>query len=238
VYDIGAAICVLVALGALVMPSLQVSREEAQDLRCQDNLHRIGAALMEYSLRFNEGLPQIGPGENAGVFVIELADRGVISREELVGLLVCPSSELAERVNRGCVKMRIPTREEYLAATGAEREHMRRFMAGDYAYSLGYRDQHDKIRQVHFSGSRFVPLLADAPSSAIAGYQSANHGGCGQYVLFQDLSVQYCKQCKCRKKRDHWYLNENGQPAAGCHEGDMVLGPSAATPVIELISAK
>ena len=81
----------------------------------------------------------------------------MISREELVELLVCPYSELADRVNRGCVKMRIPTREEYLAATGAEREHVRRFMAGDYAYSLGYRDQQGEIRQVHFSGGRFVP---------------------------------------------------------------------------------
>lgn len=238
VYDIGAGICVLIALGALVMPSLQTARTDSRLIACQNNMRSIGAALAAYSYQFNNGLPSVGPGENAGVFVLTLADRGVISRQELVELLVCPSSELAERVNRGCVRLQVPSREQYAKATGIERARMRQLMAGDYAYSLGYEDAQGQIRQVHLSGSRFVPMLADAPSSAIAGYQSANHGGCGQNVLFQDLSVKYCKQCKCQEKRDHWFLNDDGQPAAGRHQDDIVLGSSAATPVIELISVK
>lgn len=238
VLDMGAAICVLLALGALVFPSLQRSRSDSRLATCQNNMHQLGAALADFSFRFDQGLPQVAANENAGVWVMNLVESGTLTAEEAQSLVVCPSGELADRVMRGCVKIVIPTRADYVAATGVERERMRRFMAGDYAYSMGYRDRQGQIRQVRFSGERFVPLLADAPSSAIAGYQSANHGGCGQNVLFQDLSVKYCKQCKCQKKLDHWFLNDEGQPAAGCHEGDVVLGPSAATPVLELISAK
>jgi type II secretory pathway pseudopilin PulG len=236
--DIGAAIGIMVALAALVFPALRGNRDFARRSQCQNNMRSVGAALMNYSLQTNGALPQIGPQDNAGSFVIALVEQEVISPEELVELLVCPNSELAERVNRGCVKMRIPSRKQYLTAKGANREFMRKFMAGDYAFSLGYRDQQGQIHQVHFSGSREVPLLADAPSSTIAGYQSANHGGCGQNVLFQDMSVRYCKQCKCQKKSDHWFLNDEGQPAAGMHENDIVLGPSSATPVFQFIRVK
>jgi hypothetical protein len=236
--DIGAAVCILVALASLLFPRTLVGRDEARLIACQNKMRGIGAALMNYSLQRNGSLPRIGPQDNAGVFVIALVDQGVISSEELLELLVCPSSELAERVNRGCVKMSIPTQQKYLAVTWAERERMRRYMAGDLAFSIGYQDAQGQIRQVPFSGSRFVPLLADAPSAAIAGFQSANHGGCGQNVLFQDLSVKYCKQCKCKAKRDHWYLNDDGQPAAGCHENDNVLAGSDTTPLMDFVSKK
>jgi hypothetical protein len=237
-FDIGAAICVLVALGALIFPSLERSRKDSRLATCQNNMHQLGAALADYSFRFNQGLPQVAANENAGVWVLQLVEKGVLPAKQAEMLVVCPAGELADRVNNGCVKVFVPSRDQYLAATGTERDRMRKYMAGDYAYSMGYRDTQGEIRQVRFSGERVVPLLADAPSSAIAGYQSANHGGCGQNVLFQDLSVKYCKQCKCQKKLDHWFLNDKGQPAAGIHENDMVLGPSNATPVIELITAK
>jgi hypothetical protein len=232
------AIGILLALGALLFPALRDNRDFARRSQCQNNMRTIGAALMDYSLQFNGSLPEIGPQDNAGSFVIALVEQGVISDAELVELLVCPNSPLAERVNQGCVNMRIPSREEYVAAEGAEREFMRQVMAGDYAFSVGYRDPRGKIRQVHFIASRERPMLADAPSALIAGFQSANHGGCGQNVLFQDLSVRYCKQCKCENKLDHWFLNDYGKPAAGCHEDDIVLGGSGVTPVMELISAK
>jgi type II secretory pathway pseudopilin PulG len=236
--DIGVALGILAALAALLFPALRDNRDFARRSHCQNNMRSVGAALMDYSLQFNGALPEIGPQDNAGSFVIALADQGVISRDELVELLVCPNSQLAERVNRGCVRMRVPTRQQYVDAQGAKREFMRQFMAGDYAFSMGYRDAQGHIHQVHFVSSREIPMLADAPSASIAGFQSANHGGCGQNVLFQDLSVRYCKQCKCHKKRDHWFLNDDGQSAAGCHEGDIVLGASGSTPRIELISAK
>ena len=237
VYDMGAGLCVAAAFCALVFPSLQGARHVARGNKCQYNLSGIGAAMMGAVMRHNEQLPAIGPDQNAGIWVVWLREKGV-PEGELVNLLICPDSERAQRVNNGCLKVFVPTIEEYLAATGAQRKFMRENMAGDYAYSMGYRDQRGDLHQVNFTGSRYLPLFADAPSPDIAGYQSANHGGCGQNVLYQDLSVKHCRHCKCQKNRDHLYLNDNGRPEAGCHESDIVLGPSGATPIIELISAK
>jgi hypothetical protein len=237
VYDVGAGLCVAAAVCALVFPSLQGARQIARGNKCQYNLSGIGAAMMEAVMRHNEQLPAIGPDQNAGVWVIWLKEKSG-NEKELVDLLICPESERALRVSNGCLTMSIPTLQEYLAAKGAQRKFMRDNMAGDYAYSMGYRDEQGELHQVKFSGSRYLPLFADAPSPAIAGYQSANHGGCGQNVLYQDLSVKHCRQCKCQKNRDHLYLNDEGRPEAGCHEADIVLGPSGAMPILDLITAK
>jgi hypothetical protein len=237
--DIGVGICVLLALAALVFPSLKLDQEAARLETCQNNLHQVGAGLMHYSMTHNKGLPRVGESDNAGVFVMTLADNDVIRRDELAKLLVCPSSETAERVARGCIVIKVPTSRELAKATPEERDRLRKFMAGDYAYTIGYLDKNTgRMRQVHFSSSRFIPLLADGPSPAIAGYQSANHGGCGQNVLYQDLSCKYTKQCKCKKRRDHLYLNDEGQVAAGCHPEDIVLAPSDATPLVNLTAGK
>jgi hypothetical protein len=237
--DIGVGICVLVALAALVFPMLKQDQEAARLLACQNNLHQVGAALMDYSVRYNKGLPVVGEKDNAGIYVVILTESGTIERKELKGFLVCPSSETAERISRGCIDIVIPSSEELAQASPDERNRLRKFMAGDYAYTIGYLDKYTgRMRQVHFSSSRFIPLLADGPSPAIAGYQSANHGGCGQNVLYQDLSCKYTKQCKCKQRKDHLYLNDEGQVAAGCHPEDIVLAPSDAVPVIQLTAGK
>ena len=233
--DLGVGICILGAVAALVLPGLHVDREKSRRTYCQYNMHQIGAALMDYAVRFDRGLPQINAGDNAGLVCLGPGgQRRVLSREDLARLVVCPSSELAERVSKGCIIIKIPTRQELQEATGARRDQFLRYMAGDVAYTIGYRDANGKLRQVRSGCRRDVPVLSDAPSAAIAGYQSANHGGCGQNVLFQDLSCRYCTQCKSHEQRDHWFLNDEGQVAAGCREDDIVLGSSDATPVIDL----
>jgi hypothetical protein len=88
------------------------------------------------------------------------------------------------------------------------------------------------VRQIRFVGSARVPLLSDAPSAAVAGYRSANHGGCGQNVIFQDLSCRYSQLADQLDGGDHWHLNDDGQPAAGVNAQDIVLGPSEATPLL------
>lgn len=237
--DIGVGICVLLALAALVFPTLKQDQEIARRTVCQENLHQVGAALMDYSLRHRKGLPRVGENDNAGIYVVILTESGAIEKKKLEALLVCPSSETAERVARGCIKVEVPTFEQLAKATPEQRDRLRKFMAGDYAYSVGYFDKKTgRMRQVHFSSSPYIPMLADGPSQAIAGYQSANHGGCGQNVLYHDLSSKFVTTCKCKKKKDHLYLNDDGQVAAGCHPEDIVLGPSDATPMVNLTAGK
>lgn len=226
--------CILLALAALLLPAIGESRETARQLKCQNNLLRLGAALTQYNERFQRGLPQIKSDQNAGFFVVELYESGILSREELAELVVCPATQLADKVASGHIRIYIPNRKEYLRTDGAAGNLLRKLMAGDYAYNLGYRTPSGSIHQIRFVGSSHLPLLSDAPSLAIAGYQSANHGGCGQNVIFQDLSCRYVRCIQAQSQQNHWYLNDDGEPAAGCRSNDIVLAPSESTPVLEV----
>ncbi len=232
--DLAVGTCILGALAALVFPGLHRGREDARLAACQQNQHFIVASVMNHSLLHDGQLPALADGDPTGAYLMQLVGDEDDFRRELEQHLVCPSSELAERVSANCIVIRIPRAEQYWSANKAERERLARYMSGSYAYSIGYQDERGELHQVKFDGSREIPMLADAPSPAIAGFQSANHGGCGQNVTFQDLSCQYCKQCKCKAKLDHWFLNDDGKVAPGLHPGDVVLAGSAATPVIKL----
>ncbi len=232
--DFIGAICVCAALGGLVIPALRGSRDMARRNTCENNLHTLASASMNYSLYKNQGLPWVGPDENAGMYIAKLVEGGYLSPKEATQAVVCPDSQLAQRIAEGCVIIYIPTKRELLAAPPAKQQQYRKWMGGSYAYPIGYLNAAGKLQPVRSQSRRDIPLLADAPSYEIAGYQSANHGGCGQNFLFQDLSVRYCRQCKCDQKKDHWYLNDNGKPAAGLHSNDIVLAPSEAVPVIKI----
>jgi hypothetical protein len=221
---------ILLALGMLLLPALVESRDAARRAKCQDNLREIGGALRQLVEFNHRSLPHIGYRENAGMFVVELADSGVISRKDLAELLVCPNTQLAEDVNSGKLLMRVPTREELAQATPEALMVMQKYMGGSYAYQFGYIDENNHYLRVKFVGRGDVPMLADAPSYSTAGFQSANHGGCGQNVIFQDLSNRYLGSCVFRKSGDHLFLNADGQHAAGRNDHDAVLGRTEVTP--------
>lgn len=233
VVDAAVGVCVLLMLGGMLFPALRDGRDLARRVKCQDNMHRLGAALVEYVQWLDHGLPAVQKGQNAGVFVIALRESEILSREELAELVVCPATPLADRVASGCVRICIPTWEEYFSARGAVERCMRQHMAGDMAYNLGYQDESGNVRQIRFLGRHDIPLLSDAPSLSVAGYHSANHGGAGQNFVFQDLSCRYITTCELDSEPDHWHLNNDGRSAAGCNSRDIVLAPSEATPQVE-----
>jgi len=228
--DLAVGTGVVLALVALLLPALHESRDVSRRLQCQNNLYTLGSALVEFSERFGQGLPQIKKDEPAGKFAYALAEHGVLSRDLVPQLVVCPETELAEKVFSGCVVIRVPTEEELQRASTARRHHFFKLLGGNYAYGLGFEDDVGEIHQFTFVRSSEVPMLADSPSHAVPGFQSANHGTCGQNVIFQDLSCRYCKQCFSARKKDHWFLNDDGKHAAGRHPQDIVLGRSDATP--------
>jgi len=166
--------------------------------------------------------------QNAGLFVVDLAESGLLARKQLAELLVCPSSPLADEVFAGSLVIQIPTPHELKTASKESLATMRKFMAGSYAYRFGYRDENGRYRQVKFEGRSDAPMLADAPSISVAGFQSPNHGGCGQNVVFQDLSGRHFNQCTAGEHADHLFLNEDHEHAAGRHARDVVLGRSEA----------
>ena len=228
--DLAVAATVLIVMGSLLFPALRNSRESARQVDCQNKLYQLGVALVEYADRFEKGTPHVQPHENAGIFVVKLADSGIMDRKQLAELLVCPSSSLAEEVFAGHAKIQIPTQEKLNQMPEEMLARIRQHMAGSYAYRLGYRDQQGNYHQVRFVRLNTAPMLADTPSFSVAGFQSANHGGCGQNVLSQDLSIRHVKICLTQDDIDHLYLNEDHQHAAGRHAHDVVLGRSEINP--------
>ncbi len=227
--DLAVGLGIVLVLGTLLLPALHESRDAARRAKCQDNLREIGGALVKYAERDRRGLPHIGYHENAGMFVVELASSGIIHPKVLAERLLCPGTQLADDVFHGRVLMKVLTEEELGRLAPEALEALKIYMSGSFAYQFGFVDENGKYRPMEFVARGDAPMLADAPSSSVEGFQSANHGGCGQNVLNQDLSCRYLSLC-ILGRGDHVFLNENGQHAAGRSAHDAVLGRSEASP--------
>jgi hypothetical protein len=221
---------VLLTLGMLMMPALRESRDASRRLVCQDNLRALASRLGDYADGHARQLPAINPGQTAGRYAMALAGSGLINPIQLAQYRVCPDSDYAEEIAAGRAPLRIPTQAEIEAARGEQLAQMLQWMGGSYAFILGYRDERGVYHQIPFTGKAYLPMLADAPRLSGAVVRSVNHGGCGQFVVFQDLSVRYRANCDLSANLDNIFLNFNGQHAAGCQQDDIVLGVSEASP--------
>ncbi|TWT96717.1 hypothetical protein Pla108_24910 [Botrimarina colliarenosi] len=219
-------------LGALILPGLLVAREARNRNVCANNLHEIGKSLESYRLTHAGHFPMIGEEENAGLFSAMLAEGDAFDREVLQRLLVCPSSELAERVAAGEVRVVVPTLETLLTERDPiELDRLQRYMGGSFAYRIGYRVDGEYVEPEEGGNCR-LPLMADAPSRRCSiSVVSQNHGGCGQNVLFAGGTVRFVSGCWMPEQSDHLFLNDDNEIAAGSHRGDIVLAPSGVTPL-------
>ena len=228
--DMAVVASILLALGTLLVPALRSSRDAARRSQCQEKLHQLGSALNRFAWQSEGQLPAIDRHENAGSFSLQLVESGIITREQLVELLVCPSTQLAEDIFSGKVVLRLPTRRELRIANGEELLSLLETMGGSFAYRIGYFDEQGNFHQIEFSGSSNEPIMADKPSFNVVGFQSDHHKNCGQNVLFQDQSVRYVLICLQNENDEHWFLNADGEHAAGKSEYDIVMARSEAGP--------
>jgi hypothetical protein len=212
---------VLMLVGLLITPALFESREAARRNVCQSNLQTFGLALFEYQENRNHRLPEIQPGENAGRYAIELLDKGLLTREQLQQLLVCPESPLADELAAGRVSLALPSRAALESASGQQFPAWLKSMGGSYAYRVGFFDENGDYQPTMYTGEQGSPLMGDAPSLSPDGIRIVNHPG-GQHVLFQNLSVDFRTGC-IAQRRDHIYLNTDGEHAAGLGPLDVVL---------------
>jgi hypothetical protein len=233
--DLAVAAGVMCILAALAMPALQDARNQARGVTCQDNLRYVGAELFKFQLRQNHRLPQLGPDDPAGKYSVLLVSRGGVDAQDLSRHLVCPDSALAEAIAAGKVIVGIPELQQWNAASANQRAEWARTMGGDYAYNFGAFVGDGAYRMPIFTGSRHVPVLADAPDVSDAGVKVANHGGCGQFVLFQSMCVRFRKTCQLQPRGDDIYLNDEGRHAAGADLSDVVLGRSEYLPTGRIV---
>jgi hypothetical protein len=164
-----------------------------------------------------------------------MADAGVLDRSELSSLLVCPASQLADSLRVRGIVVRVPTREELMSAEGERLDLLRRLMGGSYAYRIGYIDR-GRYCVVRIRGSGRMPLMADAPSLHLVDFQSSNHGGAGQNVLYDDGRVVYLTHCTSANCNDKLFVNDAGYRTPGTAPNDAVLFPSDVGPDIDFVS--
>lgn len=220
---------VLLALGMLMVPALRESRDASRRAACENNLRILSSALFDYQEQRGHRLPRVLSEAGSGEFALELVDSGVISREALADALICPDSPLADERFAGA--WRLPTRAELAAARGEERRRLLIWLGGAYAYRVGYFDENRDYREVAYTGDTAEPVMADAPQLSVAGVRSANHGGCGQVVMYQGHCVKFRVNADLAAAVDNIYLNQKGQHAAGLERRDIVLIKSGYGPM-------
>ncbi len=228
--DITVAGGVFLAISMLFLPALRQSRDASRRTACADNMRQLGVMLVSYSDQHGRLFPALERHQNAGMFSVYLLEDDYAQDDELARLLVCRSSKLAEDIAQRRVFIRVPTISEIESATAQERCMWKQLMGGSYAYQLGFVEG-NRLFAIRNENSCRKPVLADAPCSQLANLSSANHGGCGQNVLFQDGHVRYEKPTAMSEAPlDPIYLNNDGEEAAGLGRFDTVLGRSEITP--------
>lgn len=221
--DLCVAAGIVLASSFLFVPAVAHSRYAAQRTYCQNNLRQLAMAMGQYSEHNRGYFPQIPVSGNrsiAGIVGPILRDGGYLSADNV---LMCPSASVERRFN----PWEMPTLSEIDKAQGEQLASMQRRAFGSYGYNLGCwvggryvgpRDQH----------RAFFALVSDSPSRRLPGFQSENHGGRGQNVLFEDGHYQYVARCVGGNCVDPLFLNREGQMEPGLDLDDTVIGYSEA----------
>jgi hypothetical protein len=221
--DLTVAGGVLAVLGMLMLPALRESRDASRRFTCQNNLQTLASGLFAFQENHGGWLPTTAPDAPAGLYAVALAEDVGFGRRDLAHLLVCPDSELADKISRGDAVVYIPTYAELARLEGEQRARLIGGLGGIYAYRVGYRDDQGAYHQVKYTGALEEPMLADPPRLESLGVRSANHAGCAQNVAYQRLCVKYRTNCDLAASLDPIFLNMDGFHAAGCTQNDIVM---------------
>jgi hypothetical protein len=218
------AAVLMMLVGGVCVPLLARQWREQQRLACENNLRQFWLALEAYADRTNEEFPRVeaeGPRSVAGVFVPILNDAGLLKEVSIT----CPAQH----------------RRDPLPYTVAQLDHIYReapgqfrtiaqHLAGHYAYCLGYEDGHTLCGLRRNTGDG-LPILADRGGDDA--FNSNNHGGAGQNVLYVGGNVRWCVQPTVGLDGDNIYVNQHNRVRAGVCLSDTVLGASDARPYSE-----
>lgn len=210
----------LAVFAGLMFPALSYSRYQARLASCQNNLQQIGQAFLKFS------------DMHCGIF-IPIPSEGNLAASGCYGPILKEHGLLEDDSWLACagvaddMPIHIPTIAQLESSDGMQLVSLQKSMGGNYGYSLGQKEN-GVYRAPQNSGRTNVVLLADAPSIALPGRRSSNHGSHGQNGLFEDGRVQFIAGHSIG--RDAIYENDYGIVAPGSHPDDSVIAPSHLSP--------
>jgi hypothetical protein len=219
VLDLAVGAAILLVLGALAVIAVQSMRHQSQIASCQDNMRKVGFALLEYA-RSNGGnhlaIPQEPRLAFAGVYGPLLIEAGLIDSHSLFYCRGAGHSPESMPV--------MPTIAQLAQADDSDLPRLQQLCGGDFAYNLGHRINGKYVTAGNMSRPNYA-LLADNPNPVLAGRRSSNHGGKGQNVFFEDGRIAFLADPLVNG--DSIYENDLGDLAPGVTLTDCVLGASS-----------
>lgn len=224
--DVLVAASVLLALTALLFPSLSHSRFMARLVTCQNNLRQVGLALWQDSeLRPDHSYPRL-PWRNqrtvAGLMAPILMERQALTDREAI---LCPAS-LTPPLSP---ERRFPTTQQILSASGQELHELQRLAGGNLAWPIGFVQDGQFVPAQNEYRENFC-LVAEAPIITVSRGVQPGHEGIGANLFFEDGHIRFIRGIAYISLPDHPYRNRQGEAAFGVDGDDSVLGPSDMRP--------
>ncbi|MGI8978735.1 MAG: hypothetical protein ACR2FY_05885 [Pirellulaceae bacterium] len=223
--DMLVACSVLLTFGALLFPTINNMRLQAQRATCQYRLVQTGAALWEYAqLQPNHRYPWIPESGNfavAGNVPFTVRNAGLVPDDRN---FFCPSAE-----QQGCTgPEQMPCESDLRCATGSKLRSCQQQMGGTFAYNMGYVYGGRLLASTLGARENFA-LVADAPGDLTR----PAHDGTGLNVLYEDGHIRFLPKTRLRGAGvgDDPFHNRKGYSGAGLDANDSALGPSDAHPL-------
>lgn len=229
-------IAIVGLLLAILLPSVERAREQANNLKCASHLNQIGVAILMY-VNDNHGqyprtvydpAAQLTFGTNPAatdpfLFGGPQANDVTAALFLLLRTEHFPSQIFVE-----------PYSDELENIPDPAKDFTARSNFTDYKQNLGYSyaDPYPNAPAVKAGYNLKHPMNPEFPIAAdlnpgVAGKNSRNHEGRGQNVLFADFHVQWEKTTKCGINDDDIYTNKTGNIIASPIDGtDAILLPT------------
>lgn len=220
--DVAVAAGIFLAGLATLLPAVHRSRSQMQQAACTFNLQKIGLALSNYA-NANHTYPHTPPGYPAGYFAVQLQDAKLL---EDTSILTCPCRGDDVRIKS------LPGCREFDAMMAASPLECQQLLGHEYAYHAGFRRPGGDVGPVprELAVQAPLPLVADLPPMddfrGVREGNSPDHGGGGQNVLFNDMSVRWLRSRALPNLDPDIYLNKDRQPAIGLDSSDVALIPA------------
>ena len=219
-----AAAVLLVLLGGMCVPWVLRQWHAAAVLACQNNMSTYGAAMVRYSDQHQGQFPRIeesGCHSFAGMFVPLLRNAGLLA--DTPHLLCGPRQA-------GLAPATVEDMEQLWQQADRDAFQRRaRHLAGNYAYTLGYRDDAGILNGL-------PTTIRTSPSSPITVPARRIHptaptmAATARMCSTATTTCRWCISPNVGCEHDNIYLNRHDKIEAGIGPDDTILGPGEATP--------
>ena len=219
------AVGVCVAVAIIFFPALANSRMLATRLQCENNLRRVGVALQEFATvnkqhRYPAIAPQ-GPLSVAGAFAPRLLNDGFLHYPEIV--------QCAERRGKAPARS-LPTVQQLMNSPVNEVAQLHEKLLAVYNYNLGIQ-KNGAIVAPQMQGRALYPVASDNLLVQEGKLAPVAHEDGRFNILFDDGHVEFIALEDLPGPMKHFFLNDEGNVAAGLSEDDPVIAIGTAHPL-------